>query len=69
MHQVLPGDTSDDFHADFHASLSPEGLLWIPAGLRRILALKEQRVMLRIEGGAIHVYLRKVFDTLGFRPA
>jgi hypothetical protein len=65
MHPVLPGDPSEDFHA----SLSPEGLLWIPAGMRKILALKEQSVMLRIEEGAIHVYLRKVFDTLGFRPA
>ena len=64
MHPVLPQDSS----ADFHASLSPDGLLWIPAALRKSLELGEQSVMLRIEDGAIHVYLRKVFDTLGFRP-
>jgi hypothetical protein len=64
MHPVLPRDPS----SDFHASLSPDGLLWIPAELREPLALGEQSVMLRIESGAIHVYLRKVFDTLGFRP-
>ena len=64
MVPVLPGDSSDAFHA----SLSPEGLLWIPADIRNSLALAEQSVMLRIENGAIQVYLRKVFDTLGFRP-
>jgi hypothetical protein len=64
IHPVLPTDSS----VDFHASLSPEGFLWVPLGLRNILALKEQSVMLRIEAGAIHVYIRKVFDTLGFRP-
>jgi len=64
MHPVLP----DDPGADFHASLSPDGLLWIPATLRALLGLREQSVMLRIEDGVIHVYLRKVFDTLGFRP-
>jgi hypothetical protein len=64
MHPVLPRDSS----ADFHASLTADGSLWIPAGLRQSLALGEQSVMLRIENGAIHVYIRKVFDTLGFRP-
>jgi hypothetical protein len=64
MHPVLPEDSS----TDFHVSLTPEGLLWIPARLRQSLALGEQSVMLRIEDGAIHVYIRKVFDTLGFRP-
>jgi hypothetical protein len=64
MHPVLPHDPS----VDFHASLSPDGLLWIPAALRKSVHLGEQSVMLRIEEGAIHVYLRKVFDTLGFRP-
>jgi hypothetical protein len=64
MHPVLPEDSS----SNFHASLSPDGFLWIPAPLRNVLELGEQSVMLRIEEGAIHVYLRKVFDTLGFRP-
>lgn len=60
---VLPGESSP-----FHASLSDEGQLWVPAGLRTQVALGEQSVMLRIEDGAISMYLRKVFDTLGFRP-
>jgi hypothetical protein len=60
---VLHGETSP-----FHASLSGEGQLWVPAGLRTQVALGEQSVMLRIEDGAISMYLRKVFDTLGFRP-
>lgn len=64
MHPVLPRDS----RGDFHASLAPDGLLWIPADVRKSLALGEQSVMLRIEGAVIHVYLRKVFDTLGFRP-
>ena len=40
----------------------------VPRALRKSVELGEQSVMLRIEEGAIHVYLRKVFDTLGFRP-
>jgi hypothetical protein len=28
----------------------------------------EQSVMMRIEDGAIGIYLRKVFETLGFGP-
>lgn len=64
MHPVLPADST----TSFHASLAPEGLLWVPADVRKSVALGEQSVMLRIEDGAIHVYLRHVFDTLGFRP-
>lgn len=60
---VFPGETSP-----FHASLSGEGQLWVPAGLRTQVSLGEQSVMLRIEDGAISMYLRKLFDTLGFRP-
>ncbi|HWF11370.1 MAG TPA: hypothetical protein VG297_23025 [Bryobacteraceae bacterium] len=60
---VLPGDASP-----FHASLGADGQLWIPAALRAQVSLAEQSVMLRIEDGAIAMYLRKVFDTLGFRP-
>ncbi len=65
MHPVLPDDSS----AGFDANLSPDGFLWIPADVRRAVALGEQSVMLRIENGVIHAWLRKVFDTLGFRPA
>lgn len=64
MHPVLSEDSGDDFQA----SLSPEGTMWIPADIRRSVDLGEQSVMLRIESGVIHVYVRRVFDTLGFRP-
>ena len=52
----------------FCSSLSADGKLWIPIELRESVSLAEQSVMMRIEDGAIGIYLRKVFDTLGFRP-
>jgi hypothetical protein len=61
---VLPEDSG----TDFHASLDSDGRLWIPAALRETVSLGEQSVMLRVENGAIGMYLRKVFETLGFRP-
>jgi hypothetical protein len=61
---VLP-----DERGEFHASLGADGKLWLPAELRAQVQLGEQSVMLRVEDGAIHMYLRKVFETLGFRPA
>lgn len=64
MHPVLAEQSEDPFHA----SLDADGRLWIPEDLRKNVALGEQSVMLRIENGAISVYLRKVFETLGFRP-
>jgi hypothetical protein len=64
MQPVLPEDSA----TPFHASLGPDGRLWIPAELRQTVSLGEQSVMLRVENGAIHMYLRKVFETLGFRP-
>jgi|GEM_PF-2345931 len=64
MQPVLPNDAD----AAFHASLGTGGSLWIPEELRQSVALREQSVMLRIEDGAIGVYLRKAFDTLGFGP-
>jgi hypothetical protein len=64
MQPVLP----EDCEAPFHASLGADGRLWIPAELRKTVSLGEQSVMLRVENGAIHMYLRKVFETLGFRP-
>lgn len=63
MQPVLNDDSSE-----FHASLGADGKLWIPVDLRSAVSLGEQSVMLRIEGGAIRMYLRKVFETLGFRP-
>jgi hypothetical protein len=64
MQPVLP----DDSATPFHASLGADGRLWIPAELRKTVSLGEQSVMLRVENGAISMYLRKVFETLGFRP-
>jgi hypothetical protein len=64
MQPVLPKDSA----TPFHASLGSDGRLWIPAELRKTVSLGEQSVMLRIENGAISMYLRKVFETLGFRP-
>jgi hypothetical protein len=61
---VMPGEARE-----FHASLGPDGKLWMPAELREKVQLGEQSVMLRVEEGAIRMYLRKVFETLGFRPA
>lgn len=60
---VLKDDTGA-----FHASLGADGKLWIPAELRTSLALGEQSVMLRIEDAAVRMYIRKVFEALGFRP-
>lgn len=65
MVPVLPEDEA----AEFQASLEADGRLWIPADLREEVSLGEQSVMLRVENDAISMYLRKVFDTLGFRPA
>ncbi len=53
---------------EFQSSLSPEGRLWIPAPLRLLVGLGEQSVMMRVENGAIEIYLRGVFETLGFGP-
>jgi hypothetical protein len=64
---VQPVLTSDDTEG-LQASLTPDGDLWIPAELRQAVSLGEQSVMMRAGQGVIHVYLRKVFDTLGFRP-
>ena len=52
----------------YESSFDPEGRLWIPSELREIVSLRDQMVMIRIENGLIRIFLRKVFDTLGFRP-
>jgi bifunctional DNA-binding transcriptional regulator/antitoxin component of YhaV-PrlF toxin-antitoxin module len=64
---VMP-DNNSDVMSEYHSSLSIEGRLWIPRALRELVSLREQSVMMRIEGGAIRIYLRKVFRTLGFGP-
>lgn len=63
-----PDTGEPDLVDGFCSSLSADGRLWIPVALRESVSLLEQSVMMRIESGAIGVYLRKVFDTLGFRP-
>jgi hypothetical protein len=57
-----------DITADFHSSLTADGRLWIPAALRHLVSLGEQSVMMRVENEGIGIYLRKVFETLGFGP-
>jgi hypothetical protein len=53
---------------DSAVPLNSDGRLSIPEELRKQISLGEQSVMLRMEDGVMHMYLRKVFDTLGFRP-
>ena len=68
---ILAGDEADldfDVTDEFRTSLQPDGRLWIPETMRDLVSLHEQSVMMRIEDGALNVYLRKVFETLGFRP-
>jgi len=67
-HLTIQPVPAEDAESDFHASLGGDGFLWIPANLRQAVSLGEQSVMLRVENGAISMFLRKVFDTLGFRP-
>ena len=68
--RIAPVLPTDDFDVtgEFFSSLQTEGGLWIPEALRRLVSLGDQSVMMRVEDGAIHIYLRKVFETLGFRP-
>jgi len=61
---VRDGDDAEGFQASF----TPDGKLWIPAELREAVSLGEQSVMMRAGEDEIHIYLRNVFDTLGFRP-
>lgn len=63
-----PDDAGPGLVDGFVSSLSADGQLWIPAELRDAVSLAEQSVLMRVEHGAIGIYLRKVFDTLGFRP-
>jgi hypothetical protein len=67
LQPVLAGDVTDATPG-FQASFTPDGKLWIPIELREAVSLGEQSVMMRAGDSVIHVYLRKVFDTLGFRP-
>ena len=62
------GDAGPALVDGYCSSLSADGKLWIPVELRESVSLAEQSVMMRVEHGAIGVYLRKVFETLGFRP-
>jgi hypothetical protein len=66
--QSPSGGTEPELVDGFCSSLSADGRLWIPVALRESVSLHEQNVMMRVENGTIGIYLRKVFDTLGFRP-
>lgn len=71
--QPVTGDVSinvymEDETASYESSFDPEGKLWIPADLREMVCLREQTVMIRVEDGVIRIFLRKVFETLGFGP-
>jgi hypothetical protein len=67
---VLVGEDppASDAPGELRSSLSTDGKLWIPAELRQRISLGEQSVMVRIERDSIAVYLRKVFETLGWGP-
>lgn len=65
---VFEEDDVAESSEEFESSLSADGRLWIPAALRGAVGLGEQSVMMRFEGPAIGVFLRKVFETLGFGP-
>jgi hypothetical protein len=67
---ILPvlGEDGTGIPDDFYSSLSSDGKLWIPAILRGLVGLGEQSVMMRFEEGGIGIFLRKVFETLGFGP-
>ncbi len=67
---ILPvlGDDETDIPDEFYSSLSGDGKLWIPAVLRGLVGLGEQSVMMRFEDGGIGIFLRNVFETLGFGP-
>ncbi len=52
----------------YESSFDPEGRLWIPAELRSYVGLNDQSVMIRVEEGVIHIFLRKIFKNLGFGP-
>ena len=62
------GDDEIDRSDEFHSSLSSDGKHWIPAVLRTMVGMGEQSVMMRVERIGIAVFLRKVFETLGFGP-
>ena len=64
----VPQDENADITSGFYSSLTADGRLWIPSALRHAVSLGEQSVMMRLENGAIGIYLRKVFETLGFGP-
>jgi hypothetical protein len=75
LRPILPGEDDADpiitetLQVDAPcSSLSNDGTLWIPASIRGPLRLGEQSVMMRIEGDVMAMYLRNVFETLGFGP-
>ena len=54
--------------AGFETVLNGKDEIAIGDANRKAVLLDGQGVMVRLEGDVIRIYLRKVFQTLGFRP-
>ena len=74
--RVVPGDESvtivplpsPDAAGGHDAEVEAGGLVRIGSALQRQLGLEGQHVMVRFEGDTLRVFVRRVFQTLGFRP-
>jgi hypothetical protein len=53
----------------FTTQIDPSDGLHISDPIRKQVNLDGQSVMVRFEGDVLRIYLRRVFKTLGFRPA
>ena len=53
----------------YTTTIEPSAALHISEPIRKQVSLDGQNVMVRVEDDVVRIYLRKVFKTLGFRPA
>ena len=53
----------------FTSEMTADGVIAIGDQNRRTVGLNGQGVMVRVESDILRIYLRRVFQTLGFRPA
>jgi hypothetical protein len=67
-HLTIQPVFADDDAPGVYTSFTSDGKLRIPGEVRDAVSLGEQSVMMRAEESLIHVYVKNVFDTLGFRP-
>jgi hypothetical protein len=65
---VFPLPHPDAPAEGFKTTIAPASLA-ISDPIRKQVHLDGQSVMIRVEGDVVRIYLRKVFKTLGFRPA